>query len=163
MPYTIAESSGRFRTGTLPSGGQVLFGVVIPDILVYRFDKDGQLLGRQAIPLEHPPAWNPFTNSYDLDRNYAEKAEAQIAALGASLDVRAGPITVGQFSDPDKGVGIQELPSEFMEAFVAPDNFTPDEQGQMTSNAETWRRSGRYVLNWVEELWVSQDGRIVSS
>ena len=105
-----------FRTGRSASGDQVLIGLLCPNLVLFRFDKGGTLMGRELRPWSFPA---PFRNGvYAIyDPMFQTRLAEQIAGWQAELGFIQEPIIVRRFFDDEQWVGI-ELPEDENCAFV---------------------------------------------
>jgi hypothetical protein len=162
--YTIHSHPTRFWTGHRPNGEQVIAGPMLPNILVYLFDRDGRFLRREIVPVANPPAWNAEESKYVPRPGFFEELEAEVNAVLGRFGVAASPIAVEAFFDDEQSVGILDLPSEY--SLFLEDPSQADDEEEAASFRESiaeWNSKGKFVLVWGPELWMNKQGKLISS
>jgi len=137
---------------------------MLPNILAYLFDKDGQLLRREVVPLANPPAWDAAQSKYIPRPGFFEELEAEASAVLSKLGVEESPIVVEPFFDDEQSVGTLDLPSDY--SLFLEDPSQADDEEEATSFRESiaeWQGQGKFVLVWGPELWMNTQGKLISS
>ena len=123
-----------FATGRGASGAQFLMGLLCPDVVLYRFDPRGNLLGGQSRRWCRAAA--RINGAYRIDDPaFQEHIARQIASWQSEIGFVKGPIEVCAFFDGDKYVG------------VGP----PEDQ------------DCHHVLWWAKDYWLSENGDVEST
>ncbi len=154
--YPIRSHDGYFfYTGRTPDNGQVLMGLLCPDLVAFHFDLDGKLLrsGRRPVPFFQG------VTAYDI---YDERIPPLIEAWQKEMRLRPATIKVKKFFSEEHGIGVEDYPSHFHEILSDPD-ADEEEKADVRESMESWDEDGQFVLLWGNDYWLDESGEVVSS
>lgn len=154
--YAIRPDEGYFFAGVTPNGEQVLMGCFCPNLVVFRFDPEGNLLRSEQRPI---PFFQGVTPPYDI---YDERIQPMIDAWKAEMRFRPATIRVRKFWSDEHCIGIEDYPSHFHEILADPDE-DEEEKADVRESMELWDKDGQFVLQWGNDYWLDRTGRVVSS
>jgi hypothetical protein len=157
--YRLSSCPGRYLTGRLADGRQVLMGVMCPDFAIHYFSAAGDFVEIQNRKLTLPPAIR--NGVYFFDEIADASLNADIAAWCTELKFTESPIDVLKF-DSDGGT-IEDFPAELIELDEEPDNFTDDERDELLEWRADWVESDLFAFWWGDELWIDSDGNVNTS
>ncbi|QEH34887.1 hypothetical protein OJF2_34320 [Aquisphaera giovannonii] len=157
--YTLRCGQGYFETG-LDSGGQVLLGNTVREIVAHRFDMEGRFLGLERSRMDVDPPRLPGTTIYRTDGEYHRAVEAEMAAYKERIGFRPADIRVRAFESEE--ACIAELPGEYERYLESPDEVDPGEGEELVRAIAAWRAEGRFVLDWCVDYWISADGEVLA-
>src|SRR5205823_2367085 len=112
--YAIRPDEGYFSAGVTPDGEQVLMGLFCPNLVAFRFDPEGNLLGSEQRPV---PFFRDVTPPYDI---YDSRIQPMIEAWKEEMGFRPATISVRKFWSAEHYVGIEDYPSHFHEVLSDP-------------------------------------------
>jgi len=155
--YAIKPDEGYgFSAGVTPGEEQVLMGLFCPNLVAFRFDRVGNLLGVEQRPL---PFFRDATPPYDI---YDERIGPMIEAWQAEMGFRPTIIRVRRFFSDEHSIGIQDYPAHFHEILSDPDE-AEDQKADVRESMELWDKDGQFVLLWGNDYWLDESGGVVSS
>jgi hypothetical protein len=154
--YSLRSSPGRFLTGSLPDGRQVLMGVSCPGFELFYFHADGKFLSVEPRQLTHPPVMRG--GIYFFDSQSEQSLKVDVDRWSTELDFRESPIEVCRFSA--NHVSIEDFAPELCEFQERPEQFD-DERQSMQEWQQRWIDDGMFVLWWGDDLWINRNGEIV--
>jgi hypothetical protein len=154
--YAIRPGEGYFSAGVTPDGAQVLMGLYCPNLVAFRFDRDGSLIGAEQRPV---PFFRGVTPPYDI---YDDRIQPMIGAWKDEMGFRPATIRVGRFYSDEYGIGIEDYPSHFHEMLDDPDADAEEKAG-IREAMELWDADGQCVLLWGNDYWLDGSGHVVSS
>jgi len=163
MTYTLQDNGVRYWTGIAEDGGQVIMGLSIPNILAYVFSPEGNYVQKRVVKLSILPSWDASRSVYRTDANFLKSAEEQIAAIRLEMGFAPHSVRIREFYDEEEDVGIKELPSDFEEYVRNPSRYSAENRASLDAAIREWNDKGLFVFVWGEELWMSQDGEVLSS
>lgn len=131
--FHLSSCGADFQTGRCASGDQVVIGLLCPNLLLFRFDKDGALIGRELRPWSFPAPWRNGVYAIH-DPMFQTRLAEQIASWQTELGFTEERITVRRFFDDEHWVGI-DLPEDASCAFVFwwAKDYWMDEAGDVQS------------------------------
>src|SRR5215468_4820448 len=89
-----------FQTGRCANGDRVVMGLLCPNLVLFRFDREGTLIGRELRPWSFPAA--RVGGIYKIfDQMFETRLEEQITSWQAELGFSEEPITVSRFFDKE--------------------------------------------------------------
>ena len=154
--YDIKPDESYFSAGITGDGKQVLMGLCCPNLVSFRFDREGNLLGSEQRPVSFFRGVTPPYDIYDVRlRPMIEAWKAEIKFLPATIRVR-------KFYSYEYGIGIEEYPSHFHEILADPD-ANEREKADIRESIELWDKDGQFVLLWGNDYWLDGSGCVVSS
>jgi hypothetical protein len=154
--YAIRPDEGYFSAGVTADGQQVLMGLFCPNLVAFRFDRDGNLLSSEQRPV---PFFRDVTPPYDI---YDRRIQPVIAAWKEEMGFRPATIRVRKFWSAEHYIGIEDYPSHFHEILSDPE-ADEDEKADVRESMELWDKDGQFVLQWGNDYWLDGAGRVVSS
>jgi hypothetical protein len=128
--FPIRSYGDDFLAGRCTNGHQALLGLLCPNLMLYRFDGDGNQIGREARPWRYPAEQRQGVYAI-YDPIFRERLARQIAAWKAEVGFVEDRIDVAAFYDEEYDVGI-ELAQNDECAFVfwwAKDYWMDDQGG----------------------------------
>jgi len=131
--FPIRSYGEDFLAGRCANGEQALLGLLCPNIVLYRFNGDGNQIGRDVRPWLYPA--EQHQGVYNIyEPKFRERLVKQIADWQAELGFVEDRIDVAPFYDEEQGVGI-ELPEKDECAFVFwwAKDYWMDAQGDVES------------------------------
>ena len=154
--YAIRPDEGYFSAGVIADGQQVLIGLYCPNLVAFRFDRDGKLVGSEQRAV---PFFRSATPPYDI---HDERLRPMLDGWKAEKGFRPETIRVQRFYSDDYGIGIEDYPSHFHEVLDDP-AADAEEKADIRVSMELWDRDGQFVLLWGNDYWLDGSGRVVSS
>ena len=154
--YAIRPDEGYFAAGVARGGEQVLMGLLCPNLVAFRFDQDGRLIGIDHRPV---PFFRDVTPPYDI---YDIRLQPMLDAWKAEMGFRRATIRVLKFYSDQYWAGIEDYPSHFHEVLADPD-ADAEEKADIRESMELWDRDGQFVVLWGNDYWLDGSGRVVSS
>jgi hypothetical protein len=154
--YAIRPDEGYFSAGVTADGQQVLMGLCCPNLVAFRFDRDGKLVGTEQRPV---PFFRGVTPPYDI---YDERLRPMLQAWKAEMGFRPDTIRVQRFYSDEHGIGIEDYPSHFHEVLADP-TADAEEKADIRESMELWDQDEQFVLLWGNDYWLDGSGRVVSS
>lgn len=161
--YTIQPHSPRFWTGRCPNGEQIISGPMLPNILAYLFDEEGQFLRRHIIPMLNSSAWDAERSRYIPRPGFYGELEAEMSKVFGDLGADELPIAIELFFDDEQSVGILDLPSEYSLFLEDPTQADDEEAHDFEESIAEWKNKDKFVVVWGPELWMSKQGKVISS
>jgi hypothetical protein len=132
--FNLRSYGDDFQTGRCANGDQVLMGLLCPNLVLFRFDREGTLIGRELRPWSFPA--RRVGGIYEIfDPMFRTRLGEQITTWQAELGFSEEPITVCGFFDKEHWVGI-DLPDDEPCAFIF------------------W---------WAKDYWMNAAGKVVST
>ncbi len=128
--FPIRSYGDDFFAGQCANGDQALLGLLCPNLVLYRFDGDGNRVAREVRPWLYPAEQRDGVYAI-YDPTFRERLAKQIADWQAELGFVEDRIDVAEFFDAEQCVGI-ELPEDDECAFVlwwAKDYWMNDQGG----------------------------------
>jgi hypothetical protein len=128
--FPIRSYGDEFFVGRCANGSQALLGLLCPNVVLYRFDSDGNLVGREVRPWNYPAERHGGVYAI-YDPVFIARLAEQITGWQSELGFTEDRIDVAAFYDEELGVGI-ELPENDECAFVfwwAKDYWMNDQGG----------------------------------
>ena len=154
--YAIKPDEGYFSAGVKPGGEQVLMGLFCPNLVAFRFDRDGYLLGCEQHPV---PFFRDVKPPYDI---YDDRIQPMLVAWKAEMELSPATIRVRKFFSDEHYIGIEDYPSYFHEILSDP-AADVEEKADARQSMELWDKHGQFVLHWGNDYWLDESGRVVSS
>jgi len=154
--YAIRPDEGYFSAGVMADGQQVLMGLFCPNLVAFRFDGDGSLLGSEQRPV---PFFRNVTPPYNI---YDDRIQPMIEEWQAEMGFRPATIRVRKFWSVEHYIGIEDYPSDFHEVLSDPD-ADDEEKAEMRESIRLWDKAGQFVVQWGNDYWLDGTGRVVSS
>jgi hypothetical protein len=161
MKYPIQNEGMRFWAGKNAQGEQFLFGPSLPNIELFRFDRQGRFLGKEVREMSHLPSWNAKARVYNTGAGFISLMEKEIEAIRQELGIELGTVTVEEFEDEESAVAILAFPSEYEEYRENRDEYSAADRKAFDSYIEEWIKKGRFVFVWGEEHWMTKDGEML--
>ncbi len=154
--YAIKPDAGYFFAGVTADGAQVLMGLFCPNLVAFRFDREGNLFGSEQRPV---PFFQGVTPPYDI---YDGRIQPMIEAWKQDMGFRPAAIRVRKFWSAEHYIGIEDYPSHFQEILSDP-AADEEEKADVRESIELWDKDGQFVLQWGNDYWLDRAGRVVSS
>ena len=154
--YAIRPDEGYFSAGITADCEQVLMGLFCPNLIAFRFDREGNLLGSEQRSV---PFFRDVTPPYDM---FDERIQPMIATWKAEMGFRPATIRVRKFFSDEHFIGIEDYPSHFHEVVSDP-GADEEEKADIRGSIELWDKDGQFVLQWGNDYWLDGSGRVVSS
>jgi hypothetical protein len=154
--YAIRPDEGYFFAGVTPGGAQVLMGLFCPNLVAFRFDREGNLLGSEQQPV---PFFQGVAPPYDI---YDQRIQPMIEGWKQEMGFRPATIRVRKFWSAEHYIGIEDYPSHFHEILSDP-SADEEEKADVRESMERWDKDGQFVLQWGNDYWLDRAGRVVSS
>jgi hypothetical protein len=163
MTYTIQNNEIYYWTGRDRNHQQVMLGLLAPDILIYRFDMDGNYLKCERAALINNPKKDDETGIYVLDSTFMARFSSELVKVKHLIGYQARTIRINEFFDLEHYVGILPYPSDYQNFLDSPDGFSDEEKRIYESHVSRWDKDGNFVFCWGEEYWMNSEGEIESS
>jgi hypothetical protein len=139
---------------------QVILGLQLPDIVILFFDMDGNFLEAETIPLSLETQTLGDTG---LTVEFQDAYNRELRALEQRLDYKPSTIRVKQFFLHDLELGIEDLPSHYVNVLQAPSQYEEEEVAFIRKDLERWKQEGWFVFHWGTDYWMDKDGHVVAS
>jgi hypothetical protein len=152
--YPLACHEGYFDAGVTADGRQALMAAFYPRTFAFFFDAEGRLLEYASQPT--PQERSEKQPSYGPSRLSLERWQSELGFQPKNILVR-------RFSNADQGVGIEDLPSHFVDFLEDPEKETEEERQHTSESIQRWIEEGEFVLYWGNDLWLNKDGHVTSS
>jgi len=132
--FHLRSYGADFQTGRCANGDQALMGLLCPNLVLFRFDKQGTFIGRELRPWSYPA---PLRRRIYMvfDPTFQARLEEQVTGWQAELGFSEEPITVNRFFHKEHCVGI-DLPDDEPCAFIF------------------W---------WAKDYWMNEAGEVLST
>lgn len=150
--YPIQGYGTDFHAGVVADKRQAIMGLLCPNVVAVFFDPLGDFLEAQQRRL-------PFMGSkgpYDI---YDARVGQHLRSWQEALGFRPRVVRVRRFSLPEWGVGIDDLPTHYLEFLENPDEF-PEIDVEMI---RAWQEAGQFVFWWAKDYWMDRSGRVEST
>ena len=145
-----------FYAGVTPDKQQVLMGLACPNLVAFRFDKEGNLLRTEQRPV---PFFQGVKPPYDI---YDERIPPLMEAWKMDMRFRPAKIKVKKFFSEEHYIGIEDYPSHFHEILIDP-AVDDDDKADGRNSMKLWDKDGQFVLQWGNDYWLDESGEVVSS
>jgi hypothetical protein len=160
--FIVDSYLDNYLTGTLPSGNQIIMGILLPNIWVYTFDSAGVPIERDRYPLSYLPP--KIDGIYKI---YNEKARNKLSKclndFANSIKLSIGNIQIYEFFDDDNYVGITRYPSELENFIDNKEELDEEEKIEMAEQLEEWNENGYAVMCWCEEYTINHQGKVIET
>jgi hypothetical protein len=163
MEYTIQNDADLFWTGLAADGRQVILGYLMPNIVVYWFDSEGNYSGKERISLANKPVRDEITGIYEVTSGFLMRADEELLAYKQEIGYQPCAVQVRAFFDEDEYVGIMRVPSSYQAFLESDEEYSEEEKEAYARHIQRWIEDGQFVFCWCEEYWMDESGEIESS
>jgi len=152
-----------FDTGRTREGEQVVIGVPGPYVVAAFFDAGGAILRHEVRQVSGTPS-RAELRPEKPPKGLMPRLRDLVRDWQAEMGFTPSDVSVCQFSLPDLGFGIYDLP-EFLRYALDDSKPHPDEdfRRECLDHLEEWRRLGKFTVLCGNEYWMSDSGEITDS
>jgi len=94
---------------------------------------------------------------------YSEEISVEMEKWQKEIGFTAATISINQFFLSDRGIGITDLPEHYQAVRNHPETYNAKRLKELQDDIRTWNEADNFVLYWVEEYYLNQDGELESS
>ena len=145
-----------FHTGVTPAEEQLLMGLYCPNLIAFRFDVEGNLLGTEQ---RQVPFFQGVTPPYNI---YDNRIPPLMETWKNEMRFREATIKVKKFFSREPYIFIEDYPSHFLEILSDP-NADEEEKADIRDSMKLWDKDGQFVLQWGNDFWLDETGEVVST
>lgn len=154
-----------WRTGIMSDGDQVLMGLDINAEICIVFDSRGKMIDgiercfdRDGATVDAPIKNWPFC----LSTKGNAIAQSRFKSWRQLAIDTEQPIVVEEFWFDNRFIGIEPMPSDYVDFLDDPTSFDEEERAEFPAMIAEWQSSNMYVFWWNENYWMNPDGSVNS-
>jgi hypothetical protein len=159
--FIVDSYPNHYLTGILPSGEQVIVGILLPHIWMYTFDSNGFPIKRNKHALSYIPQ-----QKNGIYMIYSDEAEEKLSRcldiFVANIQLNVKPIEVQEFFDDDNYVGATRYSREIDNFIENREELDDDEQIEMAEQLKEWDENKYAIICWSEEYTIDSQGKTIN-
>jgi hypothetical protein len=125
-------------------------GIQPPELVLVEFDSGGNYLRTMTKDLRS----EDITEENLLDELSKWRHEIELIPSG---------IAIKRFFQPDRWIGIKDLPDHYQEVLDRPQELDDERRTQFYEEIRLRLEEGDYIFYWDEDYYVNKEGEVVSS